>query len=131
MGRAAARARARPKPALRRHAPRAERWLSGRKHRTRNAAYGQPYRGFESHPLRHATGQLVSYKGALRQAPAISAFGYGDFGHPPRLLRLAAAGRAAHLAENASPLRPRPLARSRRERPGAVVAHLRRPGPPR
>ena len=31
----------------------AERWLSGRKHRTRNAAYGQPYRGFESHPLRH------------------------------------------------------------------------------
>ena len=30
-----------------------ERWLSGRKHRTRNAAYGQPYRGFESHPLRH------------------------------------------------------------------------------
>lgn len=33
----------------------AERWLSGRKHRTRNAAYGQPYRGFESHPLRHAS----------------------------------------------------------------------------
>ena len=32
--------------------PPAERWLSGRKHRTRNAAYGQPYRGFESHPLR-------------------------------------------------------------------------------
>ena len=30
-----------------------ERWLSGRKHRTRNAAYPQGYRGFESHPLRH------------------------------------------------------------------------------
>src|SRR5215218_6583613 len=38
-----------------RRAPRAERWLSGRKHRTRNAAYGQPYRGFESHPLRQHT----------------------------------------------------------------------------
>ena len=31
----------------------AERWLSGRKHRTRNAAWVQAYRGFESHPLRH------------------------------------------------------------------------------
>ena len=31
----------------------AERWLSGRKHRTRNATYGQLYRGFESLPLRH------------------------------------------------------------------------------
>src|SRR5262249_29382497 len=30
-----------------------ERWQSGRSHRTRNAAYGQPYRGFESLPLRH------------------------------------------------------------------------------
>ena len=30
-----------------------ERWQSGRLYRTRNAAYGQPYRGFESHPLRH------------------------------------------------------------------------------
>ena len=29
-----------------------ERWQSGRMHRTRNAAYGQPYRGFESLPLR-------------------------------------------------------------------------------
>src|SRR5260370_6102822 len=29
-----------------------ERWQSGRSHRTRNAAYGQPYRGFESLPLR-------------------------------------------------------------------------------
>ena len=31
----------------------AERWLSGRKHRTRNAAWAQAHRGFESHPLRH------------------------------------------------------------------------------
>lgn len=30
-----------------------ERWQSGRMRRTRNAVYGQPYRGFESHPLRH------------------------------------------------------------------------------
>ncbi len=30
-----------------------ERWQSGRSHRTRNAAYGQPYRGFKSLPLRH------------------------------------------------------------------------------
>lgn len=33
-------------------APRLERWQSGRMHRTRNAAYGQPYRGFKSLPLR-------------------------------------------------------------------------------
>ena len=30
-----------------------DRWRSGRKNRTRNAAYSQRYRGFESHPLRH------------------------------------------------------------------------------
>ena len=30
-----------------------ERWQSGRMRRTRNAKYGQPYRGFESLPLRH------------------------------------------------------------------------------
>src|ERR1700758_2026743 len=35
--------------------PPTERWQSGRSHRTRNAAYGQPYRGFESLPLRHPT----------------------------------------------------------------------------
>jgi hypothetical protein len=29
-----------------------ERWQSGRSRRTRNAEYGQPYRGFESLPLR-------------------------------------------------------------------------------
>ena len=40
--------------ALKRSRPRLpERWQSGRSHRTRNAAYGQPYRGFESLPLRH------------------------------------------------------------------------------
>ena len=32
--------------------PLAERWQSGRSRRTRNAEYGQPYRGFESLPLR-------------------------------------------------------------------------------
>ena len=31
-----------------------ERWQSGRSRRTRNAEYGQPYRGFESLPLRHS-----------------------------------------------------------------------------
>ena len=30
-----------------------ERWLSGRKRRSRKPEYGQPYRGFESHSLRH------------------------------------------------------------------------------
>ncbi len=29
-----------------------ERWLSGRRRRTRNAVYSKGYRGFESHPLR-------------------------------------------------------------------------------
>ena len=33
--------------------PLTERWQSGRSRRTRNAEYGQPYRGFESLPLRH------------------------------------------------------------------------------
>src|SRR3954451_5017119 len=46
----------------------AERWLRGRKHRTRNAACGQPYRGFESHPLRHS---LTTCAGpALTPAPS-------------------------------------------------------------
>jgi hypothetical protein len=31
----------------------AERWQSGRMYLTRNQAYVQAYRGFESHPLRH------------------------------------------------------------------------------
>ena len=35
------------------HPIHAERWQSGRMRRTRNAVYGQPYRGFESLPLRH------------------------------------------------------------------------------
>src|SRR3954464_10811502 len=69
MGGAAARARARPKPASGRHAPRAERWLSGRKHRTRNAAYGQPYRGFESHPLRQKSIKLLIFKEKTRLRP--------------------------------------------------------------
>ena len=34
---------------------RTERWRSGRTHRTRNAAYSQGYRGFESLPLRQAS----------------------------------------------------------------------------
>ncbi len=37
-----------------------ERWQSGRMHRTRNAAYGQPYRGFESLPLRQFVLQSAS-----------------------------------------------------------------------
>ncbi len=35
--------------------PSTERWLRGRKHRTRNAAYLYGRRGFESRPLRHCT----------------------------------------------------------------------------
>src|SRR5271155_4534316 len=38
-----------------------ERWLSGRKHRTRNAAYVEAYRGFESHPLRHKLLETIRY----------------------------------------------------------------------
>ena len=56
----AARARRDQRPTSSGSPSNAERWLSGRKHRTRNAACGQPYRGFESHPLRHATGKIVS-----------------------------------------------------------------------
>jgi hypothetical protein len=41
-----------------------ERWQSGRLYRTRNAAYGQPYRGFESHPLRHCLSELISLRSA-------------------------------------------------------------------
>ena len=37
-----------------------ERWQSGRSRRTRNAEYGQPYRGFESLPLRHLDVRLRS-----------------------------------------------------------------------
>ena len=41
----------------------AERWQSGRSRRTRNAKYGQLYRGFESLPLRHLPEiQLYSLK---------------------------------------------------------------------
>ncbi len=44
-------------------APRlAERWQSGRSRRTRNAKYGQLYRGFESLPLRQF---IFSYKNQL------------------------------------------------------------------
>ena len=49
-----------------------ERWLSGRKHRTRNAAYLEGYRGFESHPLRQSSwSQLYSEvsKSTLRSSP--------------------------------------------------------------
>lgn len=51
----------------------AERWLSGRKHRTRNAAYGQPYRGFESHPLRQQLIRNCSQTSRNRQESERSA----------------------------------------------------------
>src|ERR687889_760245 len=35
-------------------------------HRTRNAAYGQPYRGFESPPLRQLTRLIACVKTTLR-----------------------------------------------------------------
>lgn len=37
---------------------RAEGWLSGLRHLIRNQTYGQPYRGFDSHPFRHLTSVL-------------------------------------------------------------------------
>ena len=60
-------------PTRRRNRRSTERWLSGRKHRTRNAAYGQLYRGFESHPLRQTSalpGALLTVDG--RALPEIS-----------------------------------------------------------
>ena len=45
----------------------AERWLSGRKHRTRNAACPRGYPGFESLPLRHAPRELFSPVALHRQ----------------------------------------------------------------
>ena len=82
-------ANGRPRPCLgpilsidrpRRSAPRIaqvpERWQSGRLYRTRNAAYGQPYRGFESHPLRHY--QILEFSlpnQPLENGPVIWAFG--------------------------------------------------------
>jgi hypothetical protein len=38
-----------------------ERWQSGRSRRTRNAEYGQPYRGFESLPLRQPYRPLTAF----------------------------------------------------------------------
>src|SRR5690348_9812479 len=67
----------------------AERWLSGRKHRTRNAAYGQPYRGFESHPLRHiqAVGFIAVIDAgssvALISSPLASSAGAVSIGASP------------------------------------------------
>src|SRR3954468_21466046 len=53
-----------------------ERWQSGRMHRTRNAAYSQGYRGFESLPLRHGlrpgTGLDPSVTAAAPHRPAIT-----------------------------------------------------------
>src|SRR4030095_13236653 len=49
-----------------RHPDLAERWLRGRKHRTRNAACRQRYRGFESHPLRHDAPDPGAFAGPLR-----------------------------------------------------------------
>ena len=43
----------------------AERWQSGRLHRTRNAAYSQGYRGFKSLPLRHFLAHGSSLRPAL------------------------------------------------------------------
>ena len=37
-------------------------------HRTRNAAYGQPYRGFESSPLRHLN--FIFFSGLERSSRA-------------------------------------------------------------
>src|SRR6266852_4387136 len=56
----------------------AERWQSGRMHRTRNAAYGQPYRGFESLPLRQITMELSRPYAAYappRQQPKLLSWG--------------------------------------------------------
>ena len=50
----------------------AERWLRGRKHRTRNAAWAQAHRGFESHPLRHRALNIERMFGCLKINRAIA-----------------------------------------------------------
>ena len=47
-----------------------ERWQSGRLHRTRNAAYSQGYRGFESPPLRQYDINMISCNFEPSQEPA-------------------------------------------------------------
>src|SRR5690242_21548842 len=65
----------------------AERWLSGRKHRTRNAAYGQPYRGFESHPLRQGSTLPLITVVSLTAESLHHASGGGDAAHEHRTVR--------------------------------------------
>jgi hypothetical protein len=47
-------------PSFRREIERAEGWLSGLRHLTRNQAQGQPCRGFESLPFRHFASTATS-----------------------------------------------------------------------
>ena len=58
---------ARPPNGPVRYAP--ERWQSGRMHRTRNAAYSQGYRGFESLPLRQPFRPDKAFRGAESASP--------------------------------------------------------------
>ena len=71
----------RPRPKAGAHAGAhdpAERWLSGRKHRTRNAAYGQPYRGFESHPLRQSSVQAQHPETDFARSPGWRQRGHNE-----------------------------------------------------
>src|SRR5258706_14356920 len=47
-----------------------DRLRSGLTHRTRNAAYGQPYRGFESLPVRHLSPERDMLSGDCPGPPA-------------------------------------------------------------
>ena len=60
----------------------AERWQSGRMRRTRNAKYGQPYRGFESLPLRQSG--IANFHGQ-RNREAISRCPRGFWRRGPNL----------------------------------------------
>ena len=44
-----------------------ERWQSGRMYLTRNQAYVQTYRGFESHPLRQGPNVYAGLEGVKRK----------------------------------------------------------------
>ena len=69
-----------------------ERWLSGRKHRTRNAAYLYGYRGFESHPLRqYPVGSLSNPQYPIKSAAKEGVTGprpYQCISTPPSAIRV-------------------------------------------
>ena len=91
-----------------RHTRHAERWQRGRMRRTRNAVYGQPYRGFESHPLRQSPPALVSVFRIIPLRRRTGGFAQPIRDSQHRLRRLCAVIRVSFAAcslENSSSVR--------------------------